>query len=834
MKTKYSRMANKPILALLIPLLWAAVLVLPAFGAQAGVVVTSLHSFQSYTNGANPQAGLVQGSDGNFYGTTTYGGTNGTGTIFKISTNGTLTSLYSFTGGNDGAAPEAGLVQGSDGNFYGTTLNGGTNGAGTVFTISTNGAYASLHSFNGLDGAGLFAGLVQGRDGNFYGTTFNGGTNGGGTVFQIRTNGTLTSLYSFTGGNDGAAPEAGLVQGNDGNFYGTTAEGGTNGAGTVFTISTNGALISLYSFTGGNDGTYPLAGLVQGSDGYFYGTTSAGGTNGVGTVFTISTNGAFASLYSFTNGNDGRSPNGLVQGRDGNFYGTTYYGGTNNVGTVFQISTNGALTSLSTFTGGNDGAYPVGVLVQGRDGYFYGTTYHGGTPVGNSGSGTVFQISTNGALIGLYSFTGSHDGADPNGLVRGSDGYLYGTTRAGGVNNNGTVFQISTNGTYASLYSFTGTDGSQPFAGLVQGRDGNFYGTTQLGGTGGQNGFGTVFAISPNGVLTNLYSFDLFHGAYPQAGLVQGGDGDFYGTTAGGGPYGGLFGIGYGTVFKISTNGVLADLYSFTGGNDGVGPSAGLVQGRDGFFYGTAGGGTNGNGTIFKISTNGVLTSLYAFTGTNDGGGPNELVQGSDGYFYGTTYAGGTNGIGTVFKINTNGALTSLYSFTGGMDGFRPQAGLVQGSDGNFYGTTREGGNTNLNSGLGYGTVFAVTTNGKLTSLYSFTGGNDGAYPLAGLVQGSDGSFYGTTDAGGRVGAGTIFRLTIQPQLTMTVSGANVILSWPTNAAGFFPQHTLYLGATAGWVSVTLMQPPVIINGQFVVTLPNAITGTQQFYRLSQ
>ena len=247
--------------------------------------------------------------------------------MFKISPNGALTSLYSFTGGNDGADPDAGLVQGSDGNFYGTTYDGGTNGGyGTVFKISTNGALTSLYSFTGgNDGADPNAGLVQGSDGNFYGTTYSGGTNDSGTVFKISTNGALTSLYSFTDGNDGAYPYAGLVQGSDGNFYGTTDGGGTNGGyGTVFKISTNGALTSLYSFTGGNDGAYPEAGLVQGSDGNFYGTTMRRYGYGHGTVFKISTNGALTSLYSFTGGNDGASPQaGLVQGSDGNFYGTT-------------------------------------------------------------------------------------------------------------------------------------------------------------------------------------------------------------------------------------------------------------------------------------------------------------------------------------------------------------------------------------------------------------------------------------------------------------------------------------------------------------------------------
>src|ERR1039458_1637897 len=333
---------TKPVLSLLMRLLGAAALRLPAFGAQAAVVLTSLHSFGVVTNGAYPGAALVQGSDGNFYGTTDSGGTNGGyGTVFKISANGELTSLYSFTGGNDDANPAVPLVQGSDGYFYGTAQDGGTNYDGTVFKISTNGMLTSLYSFgsvqdtNGvpLDGANALAGLVQGSDGYFYGTTSWGGTNGAGTVFKISTNGALTTLYSFTGGNDGAYPGAALAQGSDGYFYGTTEYGGnTNlnrgyGYGTVFRISANGVLTSLYSFTGGNDGANPAVALVQGSDGYFYGTTYWGGTNGYGNVFKISTNGVLTSLYSFTGGNEGANPGAaLVQGNDGSFFGTTFYG----------------------------------------------------------------------------------------------------------------------------------------------------------------------------------------------------------------------------------------------------------------------------------------------------------------------------------------------------------------------------------------------------------------------------------------------------------------------------------------------------------------------------
>jgi uncharacterized repeat protein (TIGR03803 family) len=205
-------------------------------------------------------------------------------------------------------------------------------------------------------------------------------------------------------------------------------------------------------------------------------------------------------------------------------------------------------------------------------------------------------------------------------------------------------------------------------------------------------------------------------------------------------------------------------------------------------------------------------------------------VQGSDGNFYGTTSGGGTYGQGTVFKISANGALNSLYSFTGTNDGAIPN-GLVQGSDGNFYGTTSGGGT------YGQGTVFKISTNGVLTSLYSFTGGNDGAQPSAGLVQGSDGSFYGTTQYGGQGGKGAVFRLTIvpEPHLTIIPSAANVILTWPANYAGFdYTGYTLEsttnLGSSAGWT--TNSRALVVVNGQNTVT--NPINGTEQFFRLSR
>jgi uncharacterized repeat protein (TIGR03803 family) len=362
----------------------------------------------------------------------------------------TLTTLYNFTlaggtFGTNGVFPNDRLVQGTDRNFYGTTYEGGAYDVGTVFRITPSGSVTNLHSFRGSGGAFLFSGLVQGSDGNFYGTTIEGGTNicSCGTVFRITPSGNFTNIYSFDG-SAGSRPRGALVQGSDGNFYGAAGADGANGAGTIFRITPSGNLTNLHSFSG-IDGNGPNGSLVQGSDGNFYGMTYSGGASNFGTVFRITPSGCLTGLYSFS-GLDGAYPyfdNGLVQGSDGNFYGTTSEGGANNTGTVFRITASGTLTTLYSFSG-LDGDNPGAELVHGSDGNFYGTTIHGGA----SNFGTVFRITSSGYLTNLYSFSGSDGAAPYAGLVQGSDGNFYGTTYSGGTNISGgevegTVFKLS-------------------------------------------------------------------------------------------------------------------------------------------------------------------------------------------------------------------------------------------------------------------------------------------------------------------------------------------------------------------------------------------------------
>ncbi len=380
--------------------------------------------------------------------------------------------------------------------------------------------FNTLATFEGTSGGWPNAALVQGMDGNLYGTTSNGGLNNGGTVFQVTPAGTLATLYNFCSLSncaDGQGPKAGLIQGSDGNFYGTTYMGGSNGSGVIFKITSGGALTTLYSFCPSSNcsgGADPNAGLVQGADGNFYGTAERGGTgrncgaSGCGVVFKITPSGTFTVLHSFDSGDGSLPYAGLMQATDGNFYGTTYVGGTNNGGTLFQLTPGGALTTIYNFcslSNCTDGTNPSGVLAEGVNGDLYGTA-GGGLGGSTTDSGVVFQITTSGTMTKLYDFCSLHNCADGSrpyaGLVRGANGNLYGTTLGGGTTNRGTAFQITPSGALATLYNFCSlancTDGWYPYAGLVQATNGTFYGTTYWGGacSYGTSGCGAIFSLS--------------------------------------------------------------------------------------------------------------------------------------------------------------------------------------------------------------------------------------------------------------------------------------------------------------------------------------------------
>jgi uncharacterized repeat protein (TIGR03803 family) len=355
--------------------------------------------------------------------------------------------VYSFGGpAPNGLRPFAGLIQASDGTLYGTTYDGGY-AYGTVFQLAPDGSSIAFPwIFSGTDGANPYAGVIQGANGMLYGTTYQGGNDNAGTVFQMAPDGSsFTRLWSFTAKSDGSHLRAPLIQGSDGMLYGTAEEGGATGYGTIFQVAPDGSSFTvLWNFGGGFDnGLRPLAGLIQGADGMLYGTTYQGGAGGLGTVFRIATDGSgFALLHSFTGGDDGQSPEaGLIQGGDGTLYGTTFGYGSS---TVFQIAPDGTnFATLHTFTG-PDGLHPDAPLILAADGMLYGTTSSGGT---NNNQGTIFRLAPDGSnFTVLWLFFGSPlDGNNPNaGLLQAMDGTFYGTTSYGGANYYfGTVFQMT-------------------------------------------------------------------------------------------------------------------------------------------------------------------------------------------------------------------------------------------------------------------------------------------------------------------------------------------------------------------------------------------------------
>jgi uncharacterized protein (TIGR03437 family) len=409
--------------------------------AQSIITVTS---FPSTVVPAN----IIQGSDGNFYGTASGGvgmcqdafGTGGCGVIYEVTPEGALSTLYTFQPGPNGTdsypLPES-LIQGTDGNFYGTTLRGGagcTYGCGTIFKVTPRGSATTLYAFDQTHGSSPIGSLVEGTDGNFYGVTESGGTGnqctgGCGTVFKITPQGALTSLYSFSL-NDGATPQV-LIPGADGNFYGTNSSGGAGGycpittpglgilkgCGTVFKITPAGALTTIYTFQGASDGTKPSA-LIQTADGNFYGIASGYiSSTDQGAIFELTPAGVLTTVVVF-NGSNGATPNTLIQASDGNLYGTSAGQGgilENGVstlqsigGTLFQLSpTTGTLLTLYNFCalGCTQPNYISGIsVIQGNDGNLYGIASTGLLFRYNLVSPTAPAIATNGGVLNGASF----------------------------------------------------------------------------------------------------------------------------------------------------------------------------------------------------------------------------------------------------------------------------------------------------------------------------------------------------------------------------------------------------------------------------------------------
>jgi uncharacterized repeat protein (TIGR03803 family) len=400
------RAESKSIRGLFASVLLFGIMVLSAVTAPAQTF-SVIHNFTGGSDGSDPLAGFIMDVAGNLYGTASSGGRSGAGVVFKLTTSGQETVLYNFTGGADGANPQASLVLDKAGNLYGTTYAGGVSNAGTVFQVSRTGKEKVLHTFaGGADGANPIAALAIDKAGNLYGTTTAGGSSGKGSVYMLSVpsvaGGPWTEkiLHSFGAGTDGAIPVAGVTLDTSGNLYGTTSAGGSYGYGTVFQLKRSASSWTetiLHSFALGSDGGVPYAGLVLSSKGIFYGAATEGGdggTTGGGTVFELTRAGTgwtFTVLYDLPGWDiSGTFRNLLLLSNK--IYATTHCDGDYSSGTVYELtSANGTWTynSLYEFTGGGDGLYSFSNLVSDKEGNLYGTTVYGGS----QGAGVAFKVT---------------------------------------------------------------------------------------------------------------------------------------------------------------------------------------------------------------------------------------------------------------------------------------------------------------------------------------------------------------------------------------------------------------------------------------------------------
>jgi uncharacterized repeat protein (TIGR03803 family) len=348
------------------------------------------------------------------------------------------TDLYDFTGGADGSSPTAEVTLDGDGNIYGTASSGGAHGAGVIFKLSSDGAETPIYSFDGTHGADPDGAVIVMGNGKIFGTTQGGGS-GNGVLYELTPKGSYKVLHAFAGTDDGTFIRGRLVRTKTGDLYGTALFGGVNGDGTVFKYGANGKFSVVHAFNG-NDGEFPEHGVVSDSAGNLYGVTAFGGTSGEGTVYKIAADGTFSTLYNFTGGADGGFLYGTVGvGNDGNVYGNTVEGGANSQGTVFRVTQDGTLTTLYNFTGGADGGAPEGdMLVAGKKLYSMATS--GGDP--SCQCGGVYKVNAKGKETMLYAFTGADGAGYSAGLTQGGK-TLYGTASGGGANGDGVVFSVT-------------------------------------------------------------------------------------------------------------------------------------------------------------------------------------------------------------------------------------------------------------------------------------------------------------------------------------------------------------------------------------------------------
>jgi uncharacterized repeat protein (TIGR03803 family) len=654
--------------------------------------------FLASPEGTNPRSGLYKTSEGLLIGSTSSGGVFDAGTIYTFE-DGEYTKLFDLEPGIHGSNIRTDIIELNDGSFVAATFSGGQFNGGSLLRFELDGSLEVLFSFiNATTGSGCNGKLAYDTNqGLIYGTCSNGGSEGSGTAFRyVPNSGIFSVIHNFTGTEGGANPRGGLVLSGDNILYGTAEFGGEFNQGLIYQINPFGNIFSkVYDLNSASfDGRFPNGNLILVNENTLYGTCSEGGTFGAGSVFSCTTEGEYTLLHSFSTPLHGSFPkSGLVDGEDDFFYGVTELGAAEGFGSVYRVDSEGNFDLIKAMSYTSDGANSVSNLTLLDDGSFVGTCRTGGT----SDFGTIFNINVEGFLDKLHDFSLPLEGSMPNGQIQ-TNNEFFGVTETGGITNDGIFYNLQLDGTKIKLHDFVrATDGQNPNEDIVEGSDGLFFGTTRFGG---ENEAGTFYSMTSNGDITVIHHFaGGVEGEFPFSGVVAHANGNFYGTTASGGNnQDGIF-------YKIDAEGNFEKLHDFLGFIDGSGPQGRLVEGNDGFIYGvTNQGGNFSGGTLFRFDpSTEAVTVVRQFQTFIDGGNPvGGLMAHSDGSIYGTTTEDGFQE-GTLFKFNpANSIFQVLHSFDPFLDGFFPLGGLAEDENGVVYGFNSEGGAFNAGTAFKY------------------------------------------------------------------------------------------------------------------------------------
>jgi len=670
--------------------------------------------------------GSVYGQ-GELWGSTATGGSDGFGVIFKTSGDGTnQTVVVDFKSEYPGASPVYGVTEAPNGKFYGMTQQGGANNLGVVYAYDPNtGVYSKLLDFNGTNGdsPGTF---ILASNGKLYGTTNRGGGPGNqGLLLEVDpATGAVVTKFVFSGTANGVNPVS-LMQASDGALYGTTTSGGSNNAGVIFKYDlVTETYTKQVDFLETN--VNPYGRLVQTSNGLLYGITYRGGVNNLGQIFEFNpANATLTKKIDFDGTAKGSMPIELTLSSNGKFYGMTYSGGANGRGVIFEYDpSTGNFSKKLDFTANNGGG-GFGHLTQASNGKLYGTV----------GAYTLFEFDpgTGAYVVKVYPLT-----ASPGHLIQASNGKLYGTTATDGFYGQGTLYEYnySTNVFTRKFVFNQALNGRRPNGTFVQFND-KLLGMTQEGGV---NGYGVLFEIDlATGVYTKKIDFDWTNGAWPEGGsLIQASNGNFYGMTTNGGAN------GKGVLFEYNaSSGILTKKVDFNGTANGSKPYGGLTTKNDGKLVGmTRFGGASDLGVLFEYDpSTSVLIKKLDFTGVGNGSNPiGNLTRSGTGKFYGVTSYGGNHDTGVLFEYDpVNGTLTKKADFQRTSHGALPWGSVVEFSNGKLYGLTEEGA-------TGFGAIYEYDPfTGNLNKKINLLGITTGSYPFASFCQSGNGKLYAMT-----------------------------------------------------------------------------------------